>query len=197
MIRHSEPLDPELFTPLLEAYMRYKLPVYSERKNSGRGISQSMGILPRRNYGVGESRNNDSYPDILREARKLAAIICPDLNYTTLAINIDYTALPHKDKNNDGESCVVAFNKFEGGKLVANNIEYDIRHRPFRFHASETLHSVGAIHGGTRFSIVWFRPRFPRAFVARYGSSLSYDELLALIPVREPGQPASAVRIPV
>jgi hypothetical protein len=197
MIHHSEPLDPQIFQPLMEAYKKYNIPIYGERLNSGKGRTQSMGILPRRNYGIGESRNNDTWPDILREARKLATIICPDLNYTTIMVNIDYTALPHRDKNNDGESCVVAFNEFEGGKLVANNIEYDIRHRPFRFHASETLHSVGAIHSGTRFSIVFFRPTFPRAFVARHGSTLSYDELLALIPIREPGQPASAVRIPV
>ena len=186
-----------IFAPLKKAYESYTIPIYGERFNSGRGRSQSMGILPRRNYGVGESRNNDSWPDILWEARQLAKIICPDLNYTTIMCNIDYTALPHRDKNNDGESVVVGFNDYEGGELVADGVPYNIRHRPFRFRASETLHSVMPITSGTRFSVVFFRPRFPRAFQDKYGSTLSYDELFALIPLREGGQPASAVRIPV
>ena len=186
----------EVFAPLKAAYDSYTIPIYGERFNSGKGRSQSMGILPRRNYGVGESRNNESWPDILREARKLAAIICPDLNYTTIMVNIDYTALPHMDKNNDGESVVVGFNEYSGGELVANGISHNIRHRPFRFRASETLHSVSPITAGTRYSIVFFRPRFPRAFQEKYGTTLTYDELYALIPLREVGQPASEVRIP-
>ena len=187
----------EIFAPLLEAYSKYTIPVYGERFNSGKGRSQSMGILPRRNYGVGESRNNDSWPDILREARKLATIICPDLNYTTIMVNIDYTALPHKDKNNDGESVVVGFNDYTGGELVANGIEYNIRHRPFRFRASETLHSVNPILSGSRYSIVFFRPTFPRNFQEKYGATLTYDELFDLIPLREAGQAASEAQIPV
>jgi len=186
-----------VFKPLLDAYNKYKIPVYGERKNSGKGKSQSMGILARRNYGVGESRNNDVYPDILREARALAKIICPDLNYTTLAVNIDYTALPHVDRNNDGESVVVGFNDYEGGDLVVNGGAYNIRHRPLRFRASETLHSVSDITAGTRYSIVFFRPRFPQKFQDKYGAILTYDELYDLIPVRQAGQPASEVRIPV
>jgi hypothetical protein len=185
-----------IFAPLKKAYESYTIPIYGERFNSGKGRSQSMGILPRRNYGVGESRNNDSWPEILLEARKLATIICPDLNYTTIMVNIDYQALPHRDKNNDGESVVVGFNDYEGGELVADGIPYSIRHRPFRFRASETLHSVNPISAGSRFSIVFFRPRFPRAFQEKYGSTLTYDQLYALIPLRNLNQPASEVRIP-
>lgn len=186
-----------VFRPLLDAYNKYTIPVYGERFNSGKGRTQSMGILSRRNYGVGESRNNDTWPDILREARELAKIICPDLNYTTIMVNIDYTATPHMDKNNDGESVVVGFNDYSGGELVANGGAYNIRHRPLRFRASETLHAVSAITSGTRYSIVFFRPRFPKAFQEKYGATLTYDELHALIPLRQAGQPASAVRIPI
>lgn len=196
MISQTE-FPEEVFAPLKKAYDSYKIPIYGERFNSGKGRSQSMGILPRRNYGVGESRNNDTWPDILREARALAKIICPDLNYTTIMVNIDYTALPHMDKNNDGESVVVGFNDYSGGELIANGGAYNIRHRPLRFRAAETLHSVNAITAGTRYSIVFFRPRFPKQFQDRYGSTLTYDELYRLIPVRGPGQPASEVRIPV
>jgi hypothetical protein len=195
-MQHSETLDAALFAPLLRAYKRYKIPIYGERKNSGKGVSQSMGILSRRNYGVGESRNNDSYPDILREAHKLAAIICPQIPYTTIAVNINYEALVHTDKNNIGPSCVVAFGDYTGGELVVDNIEYDIRHRPFIFNASYTRHSVNPITSGTRYSIVFFRQRFPKWFQEKYGNHLNYDDIAALIPPRVEGQAASEVRIP-
>jgi hypothetical protein len=187
--------DPELFNDLLAAYKKHTISLYYERKNSGSGRSQSLGILPRRNYGVGESRNNDKYKDILIAARALAKVICPDINYTTIMLNHNYQALPHKDKNNDGRSCVVAFGDYEGGELEVDGKLYNLRHKPFKFEASNTLHSVKPITSGDRYSIVFFRPRFPKAFVAKYGSALTYDELQALIPPRD-GKKASEVRIP-
>jgi len=187
----------EVFRPLLDAYNKYKIPVYGERKNSGKGKSQSMGILARRNYGVGYSRNNDSYPDILREARALAKIICPHINYTTIAVNVDYTASDHVDRNNIGESCVVAFGDFEGGKLNIGGTEYNLRHAPLTFEAAKNIHSVSAITAGRRYSIVWFRQRFPSKFYERYGHDLDYDGIAALIPPRLDGQRASAVRVPL
>lgn len=198
---YSDPYDPELFAPLLKAYQENPISLYYERKNSGSGRSQSIGILPRRNYGVGESRNNDRYKDILNEARKLAKVICPDLNYTTIMLNQNYEAEPHRDRNNDGESCVVAFGDYEGGELKIHGVpgmdKFSLRYRSFRFHASDTTHSVESITSGTRYSIVFFRPRFPQNFVKKYGSTLTYDELYNLIPTRTPGQPASSVRIPL
>jgi len=196
MVIHSEPVAPELFTDLLNAYKKHTISLYYERRNSGAGRSQSIGILPRRNYGVGESRNNEKYADILNSARALARVICPDLNYTTIMVNHNYQASPHKDKNNDGTSCVVAFGDFEGGELEAEGKLYNIRYRPFFFEASNTLHSVKPITSGDRYSIVFFRPRFPKNFVAKYGSVLTYDQLKALIPARTEGQSASEVRIP-
>jgi hypothetical protein len=189
--------SPDIFVPLLKAYSEQSIPLYYERHNSGSGRSQSLGILPRRNYGVGESRNNDRFKTVLEEARKLAKVICPDLNYTTIMMNHNYEALPHRDKNNDGISCVVAFGDYTGGELKIDDTLYNLQYRPFFFNASTTTHSVEPITSGTRFSIVFFRPRFPKSFTDVYGSTLTYDEIQKLIPARLPGQPASAVKVPV
>jgi len=94
------------------------------------------------------------------------------------------------------EKSVVGFNDYEGGELVADGIEYNIRDRPFRFCASENLHSVNPITSGCRFSVVFFRPRFSRQFQDKYGSTLTYDQLYAPIPLRNLNQPVSEVRIP-
>jgi hypothetical protein len=102
----------------------------------------------------------------------------------------------HIDKNNIGPSCVVAFGDYTGGELVVENLPHNIRHRPFIFNASCTPHSVSPVLSGTRFSIVFFRQRFPAKFYEKYGHNLMYDDILSLIPPRLDGQPASAVRIP-
>jgi len=194
-MHHSDEFDSSVFTEILKTYKNHILPVYYERKNSGSGRSQSLGILPRRNYGVGESRNNDKFADVLLAARALAKQICPDLNYTTIMMNHNYEATPHRDKNNDGTSCVVAFGDYTGGELEVNGTLYNLRHRPFLFEASKTVHSVKPITSGDRYSIVFFRPNFPKKFVQQYGSTKTYDELYQLIPPRAEGQRASAVRI--
>ena len=196
MLSYSEPLDPSLFQPLLEEYKKASIPIYGERKNSGRGQSQSIGILSRRNYGIGFSRNNRRYASILTEARKLAKIICPQINYTTIMLNVNYEAAPHRDKNNIGASCVVGFGDYEGGDLKIGDTEYSIRHRPLTFEAANNTHSVASITSGTRYSIVFFRQRFPRRFYEKYSESLTYDEIAALIPPSN-GQADSAVRIPL
>jgi hypothetical protein len=196
MISQTE-FPEEVFKPLLEAYKKYTIPVYGERPNSGKGQTQSMGILNRRNYGVGYSRNNDSFPDILREARALAKIICPHINYTTIAVNVNYEATDHRDRNNIGASCVVAFGDFEGGKLKIGDTEYNVRHAPLTFEAAKNIHSVSAISSGRRFSCVWFRQRFPKKFYEKYGHDIDYDGIAALIPPREADQRASAVRVPL
>lgn len=196
MLSYSEALDSSIFQPLLEAYKVASIPIYGERKNSGKGQSQSIGILSRRNYGIGYSRNNRRYADILREARKLAQIICPEINYTTIMLNVNYEAEPHRDKNNIGASCVVAFGEFEGGLLKIGDIEYNISYRPMVFEAAKNTHSVSSITSGTRYSIVFFRQRFPRKFYEKYGDALTYDEIAALIPPSN-GGPDSAVRIPL
>ena len=191
----TEPLDPAIFQRITSAYANKNVATYTQRLNSGSGRSQSLGILARRNYGVGESRNNDSHKEILCAAKELATIICPDLNWTTLAINKNYEAKPHRDKNNDGISCVVAFGDYTGGELEADGALYDLRFKPLFFEASKITHSVKPITSGERFSIVFFRPNYPKRFVAKYGSTLTYDEIYALIPPRGDAA-ASAVRVP-
>jgi len=186
----------ELFAPLLEAYNKKAIRTSATRKNSGVGRTQCLGILPRRGLGVGETRNCDHYKHIFDVAKPIASVICPEINWLTMMLNHNYQALPHIDKNNDGYSCVVAFGDYTGGELVVNGVEYNIRHKPFKFCAAKTIHSVKPITSGTRYSIVFFRPVMPKAFRAKYPANMGYDELKALIPPRAEGASHATVRIP-
>jgi hypothetical protein len=125
----------------------------------------------------------------------LATLIAPELKYTGITINVDYEALPHYDCNNSGYSCVVAFGDYTGGELHIDGKDYDLRHRPFHFCAASTLHSVKPITSGTRYSVVFYKTKFPNSFTEMYGDSLSYDELLSLIPECPPGTPLSEQKI--
>jgi hypothetical protein len=190
--------DPEVFEKLREAYLVKTIPVYYERYNSGRGRSLALGMLSRRNYGVGWSRQNDKFGHIWDEAKSLSKILCPDLDWTTLAINYNYQATPHIDRNNDGESCVCGFGDYTGGELVLTDTgeQINIRHNPFFFEAAKTRHHVKPILSGTRLSIVFFRPKFNQFFRAKYGKP-SLAEMEALMPPRPEGVSWSAVQIPV
>ena len=195
-VQQLDELPADFFAPLLAAYKKKAIGLYYERKNSGAGRTQSCGILPRRCAGVGESRNNTHYKHIFDEVKKVAAVICPDINWLTMMFNHNYEALPHKDKNNDGISCVVAFGDYEGGELVVDGKEYNIRHRPVKMDASLLEHSVKPITKGDRYSIVFFRPVMPKKFQLAYPNKPTYEELMAVMPKPAEGKKASTVKLP-
>jgi hypothetical protein len=190
-------MDPVVFEELRVAYLEKTIPMYFERHNSGKGRSLSLGMLWRRNYGIGFSRLQDKFASIWTAARNLARRICPDLDWTCLAVNFNYQAEPHIDKNNDGVSCVVGFGDYEGGELVLTDTgeEINIRHRPYFFEAANTRHHVKPITSGTRLSIVFYRPLYTKKFREKYGKP-SLDEMIAMLPVPEDGKGWSSVELP-
>lgn len=160
-------MDEKLFEPLLNALKKKRIEVYSERYNSGKGRSLPFGILNRRNYGLGRSRNNKRYPEHFQEALKLADIIASDIKWTTIMINDNYLALPHKDKNNDGESWIVAFGDYTGGELNVEGVKHDIRYKPFKMNAETQEHWVEP-WTGNRYSIVFFRIKLKGSVKDKY-----------------------------
>ena len=87
----------------------------------------------------------------------------PDFKFTSMVINYNTTAYPHKDKGNRDDKVVAAgFGEYEGGNLQIYDDEFgikilseiSIRHRLVSFSASGK--AVGEYHGnapfeGTRF----------------------------------------------
>jgi hypothetical protein len=121
----------------------------------------------------------------------LSSQICPEIKWTGITVNVNYEARPHIDKNNDGASCVVAFGDYEGGELCIDGTAYSLRHRPLTFHASSTYHAVKPITSGTRYSVVFYRTKFPPAFSERYGPELGYKELMDHVYIPYPCAPLS------
>ena len=190
--------DPALFTDLLEIVKKKDIKVNDSREfTSGTGRTQSYGIInrPLGGRGIGLCKNNYIFPEILSLARGLATVLCPEINYTSVMLNQNYVASPHVDKNNLGDSLVVGFGDYEGGELVVNDVAYDIRYQPIVMDASKHIHYVKPITSGTKYSIIFFRNKFPKKFYAKYGNDLTYDEMAMLIPPLGPGQVTSQVKI--
>jgi hypothetical protein len=160
-------MDPKLFEPLIQLLKDKPIEIYRERKNSGVGRSLPFGILNRRNYGLGHSRNNTRYTEHYKELLKLSEIIPMTFKYTTIMLNDNYKTLPHKDKNNDGISLIVGFGDYEGGNIDIEGKEYDIRYKPLEMDAETMLHSTMP-WTGSRYSIVFFRIKLQKSVKDKY-----------------------------
>lgn len=178
-------MDPNDFKPLIEILERTKVPICTQRKNSGEGKTQPFGFINRRIRGVGPARQNQKYPELYEAIKQISYKIKPDHNYTAFQLNVNYTAKPHIDKNNFGESTTVSFGDFTGGELVINDQEINTRYNPHTFEAFHTLHSVNPILSGTRYSLVLFRPKYYRDFLDTYGDDIFLSDMELLIQSRK------------
>ena len=198
-------LDKELFKSLAELVARRPPRLSEKRQNSGYGRTQPYGILNRGKggLGIGWAANNEKQPKVWEEALKLAEIIVPEnIKWTSMMLNMNYEAKPHKDINNIGESLVVAWGEYTGGELVTvaddgTETEYNIAYRPVYMDASKITHYVKPITSGTRYSIIFFRTKMTKAFNKRYGDNLNLYQISALIPEKLPGQHNYQVKIPI
>jgi hypothetical protein len=160
-------IDPAHFTRLLQLLEKKPIEIYTERKNSGTGRSLPFGIINRRNYGLGRSRNNKRYPEHYAEMLKIADEINPDCKWTSIMCNDNYQALPHRDKNNDGISCIVGFGDYSGGELNIEGTLYDIAYKPLHMDASLQTHSTEP-WTGKRYSLVFFRIKLKNPIKEKY-----------------------------
>jgi predicted 2-oxoglutarate/Fe(II)-dependent dioxygenase YbiX len=115
---------------------------------------------------------------------------------------MNYEAKPHRDKNNVGESLVVAWGDYTGGELVTvaddgTETEYNIAYKPVIMDASKITHYVKPITSGTRYSVIFFKTKMTNAFYKRYGKNLNIHQITALLPEKLPGQKNSEIRIPI
>jgi len=160
-------IDPAHFERLIELLKKRPIEIYRERKNSGVGRSLPFGIINRRNFGLGRSRNNRRYPEHYAEMLKIAEIIKPDCKWTSIMMNDNYKTLPHRDKNNDGISCIVGFGDYVNGELNVEGDKHDIKYKPFHMDASLQEHYTEE-WSGCRYSLVFFRIKLKNPVKDKY-----------------------------
>ena len=152
------------FDPILAELKRRPLEVNKYRKTAGDGRSQAFGIVGRRSLPPDYSRLCWNRPLLYKLLLDFAKEYV-DIPFTSITVNQNYRAAPHYDKNNSGNSFLVAFGDFTGGELVLEEGErkgeYDIRHNPIKDDFSKVLHSVNGFEG-ERFSLVFYTFVHPR-----------------------------------
>ena len=85
----------------------------------------------------------------------------PNFKYTSIQFAKCMHTPKHKDKNNVGDSVIVAFGDYTGGGLIMYDEEgnehiHDIYHKPLVFNANENYHRTEDFVG-TRFTITFFK----------------------------------------
>lgn len=106
----------------------------------------------------GPSKYNKKFPDLFKTLKKLMKEYDPDFTFTTIQVNKNILSPPHVDKNNVGPSYIIALGDFEGGKLVIEGKENNIKNRFKKFNG--TLGHWVTPFKGTRYSLVFFTHTF-------------------------------------
>ena len=115
----------------------------------------------------GPSKWNKKFPELFEIIQNLAKNEIPDFEYTTVQINKNILSLPHIDKNNVGESYIVALGDFEGGELVIEGEPFNIKDT-WKIFDGNCGHWVNPFVG-TRYSLVFFTHTFkPPSPLLRY-----------------------------
>lgn len=106
----------------------------------------------------GPSRYNEKFPELYHAIQEMMECYHPHFKYTTIQVNKNVLSKPHVDKNNVGESYIVALGDYTGGELVIEGKEHNIKHRFKKFDGTKG-HWVTPFKG-TRYSLVFFTHTF-------------------------------------
>ena len=157
MIRGSE-IPASEFSEIIKELERCPLPVNNYRNVSGAGRSQVFGVVNRRCLPPDYSRlcwgRTYLYKLLLDFAAKHVKI-----PFTSITLNQNYKAAPHRDKGNVGLSFLVGFGDYEGGELQmlegSDSGTYNVNRLPITADFSTTLHAVKE-YTGNRYSLVFY-----------------------------------------
>ena len=152
------PIPEHAFAELYLELSEHPLPVNKYRNTAGTGRSQTFGVVNRRCLPPDYSRQNWLRPYLFKLLKEFAERYV-DISWNAITVNQYYRASPHYDKNNVGESFLVAFGNYTGGELEIHegpSLGFkDIRHKPIKMDFSKVLHSVRDFEG-ERFSLVFY-----------------------------------------
>ena len=149
----------EAFSDIIKELERQPIAINEYRNKSGSGRSQAFGVVNRRNLPPDYSRQCWLRPYLYKLLLDFGTEYV-DLSFNAITVNQNYKAEPHKDKNNKGDSFLVAFGDYTGGELeiLEGNKKgvYDINCKPIVEDFSKVLHSVKEFQGN-RYSLVYYQ----------------------------------------
>ena len=121
--------------------------------------SMTFGEVIRPYHGRCLSACNRKFPKVYALLQQLSARL--QFTHSSYTVNKNLECLPHRDKNNVGDSIILSLGKFTGGELNIEGKLYDIYRRPLRFNGAASTHSTEKFEGN-RYSIVLYNIRKER-----------------------------------
>ncbi len=93
-----------------------------------------------KNGNIVERKPNILYPELYKGLKNIAETLFPDFEYNTITLNHNLKCKAHKDSRNVGNSIILGFGNYEGGKLNVEGESIDIKYKPFKFNGAEKTH---------------------------------------------------------
>lgn len=151
-------IPPIAFQEILEELRTHPLQTNEYRNKAGSGKSQAFGVVGKRSLPPDYSRQNWIRPKLYHHLLEFGRQYV-DISFNAITVNQNYKADKHRDKNNRGDSFLVAFGTYTGGKLLIHegdlSGEHDICYKPIKTDFSKILHSVEPFEG-ERYSLVYY-----------------------------------------
>ena len=148
----------EAFEEIFLELKRKPLDRNDYRNKSGSGVSQAFGIVNKRSLPPDYSRQSWLRPYLHKILWDFGRQYV-DISFNSVTVNMNYKADKHRDKNNKGDSFLVAFGDYTGGRLLIHEGDlsgaHNIQYRPIKTDFSKVLHSVEE-WDGERFSLVYY-----------------------------------------
>lgn len=152
-------LPTEAFQDIIRELQRQPLQENKYRNTSGAGRSQAFGVVNRRCLAPDYSRQCWHRPLLYHHLLEFGKKYV-DLSFNAITVNQNYRADKHRDKNNIGNSFLVAFGSYQGGDLLIHEGDlsgnHSIWHKPIVTDFSKVLHSVDHFTGD-RYSLVYYQ----------------------------------------
>lgn len=152
------PIPKEAFDDITKELQRLPIPMNKYRNKAGEGRSQTWGLVGRRCLPADYSRMCWTRPLLYHLLLEFGKKYVP-FNFTSITVNQNYKASPHRDKNNKGNSFLVAWGDYTGGDLKIHEGDlmgsHNIQYKPIIADFSKILHEVLDFQG-ERFSLVYY-----------------------------------------
>jgi hypothetical protein len=184
-------MQSEDFAEIIKELERQPISVNKYRTTAGDGRSQAFGVVGRRGLPPDYSRQCWLRPYLYKLLLDFGDKHITH-SYTSITVNQNFKAAPHRDKGNVGVSTVVAFGEYLGGELEIFEGEskgvYNMKHQPITTDFSKALHSVRDFQGN-RYSLVYYTAKksdhLPLPSVKEVDSKLAFyrgEELIKGLP---------------
>jgi hypothetical protein len=152
-------VPPEAFDKIIRELERLPLRTNDYRLIAGSGKSQAFGVVNKRCLPPDYSRQCWKRPELYYYLLEFGKKYVP-IEFNAITVNQNYQAAKHYDKNNNGNSYLVAFGDFTGGELLIHEGDlsgnHNICYKPIIADFSKILHSVAPFKG-KRYSLVYYK----------------------------------------